>query len=122
MNTENSLYERIYAQVDLIPPGKVASYSQIGRLVGACSGRVVGFALAALPQSRYEEVPWQRVINMQGRISPHGFGGLLQRQLLSDEGIVFAPDGSIPLQEYQWQEGLPSGEQKERSPYRKKRS
>ena len=36
------LYQRIYAMVRQIPPGKVATYGQIARLVGGCTLRNLG--------------------------------------------------------------------------------
>lgn len=95
------LYARIYAAVRQIPSGKVASYGQIAELVGGCSARVVGYAMAATPQGA--EVPWQRVINSMGKISPRGdFGSLIQRQLLEEEGVEFDPDGRIDFEVYGW--------------------
>lgn len=44
------LYQRIYALIQQIPPGRVATYGQLARLV-ATTPRVVGFALAALPEN-----------------------------------------------------------------------
>ncbi len=99
---EDSLFERIRRIVKQIPPGKVAYYSQVGAYCGGCSGRVVGFAMASLNAEEAKQVPWQRVINIKGRISPHGFGGLLQRELLEQEGIEFRPDGSIDFEKYLW--------------------
>lgn len=63
---------------------------------------MIGFALAALPNG--SDVPWQRVVNRQGKISPHGvgFGSMIQRTLLEDEGIVFTLDGEIDLKIYGW--------------------
>lgn len=96
------LYERIYAAVRQIPVGRVATYGQIARLVGGCSAQMVGFALAALPNG--SDVPWQRVINAKGKISPRGigFGSLIQRTLLEEEGIIFMRDESIDLNTYGW--------------------
>lgn len=96
------LYESIYALVRQVPPGRVITYGQVARLVGGCSARMVGYAMAALSEGM--DVPWQRVINARGRISPHGFGygSALQRQLLEEEGIIFRPDGSMDLDEYGW--------------------
>jgi methylated-DNA-protein-cysteine methyltransferase-like protein len=96
------LYERIYAAVRQIPVGRVATYGQIARLVGGCSAQMVGFALAALPNG--SDVPWQRVINAKGKISPRGigFGSLIQRTLLEEEGIVFMQDEIIDLNTYGW--------------------
>ncbi|RLB62541.1 MAG: methyltransferase, partial [Deltaproteobacteria bacterium] len=62
-----SLFSAIYALVFKIPPGHVTTYGQIARAVG-CTARTVGFAMAALPSG--SDVPWQRVINAQGKISP----------------------------------------------------
>lgn len=96
------LHQQIYDLVRQIPPGKVASYGQIARLHGGCTPRMVGFALAALPSP--SDVPWQRVINAQGKISPHGFGfgSELQRQLLLSEEIQFDEQGRISFEQYGW--------------------
>jgi methylated-DNA-protein-cysteine methyltransferase related protein len=103
MTSDPPLYERIYAMVRSIPPGRVATYGGIARLVGGCSGHMVGFALAALRGSD-NDVPWQRVINHLGKISPHGigFGSAIQRQLLEDEGILFDQDGRVDLNRFGW--------------------
>jgi len=96
------LYESIYRLVRQVPPGKVVTYGQVARVVGGCSARMVGFAMASLQEGM--NVPWQRVINAKGRISPHGFGygSALQKQLLEEEGIIFRPDGSIDFDVYGW--------------------
>ncbi len=96
------LYSQIYAIVRQIPPGKVASYGQIAGIVGTCTARMVGYAMAALPEGT--DVPWQRVINAQGKISPHGFGygSWLQEQLLREEGVEFDPQGRINFKVFGW--------------------
>ena len=69
------LYPKIYALVRQIPSGKVASYGQISKIVGGCSGRMVGYAMSALKSTReLDDVPWQRVINSQGKCSTFGDG------------------------------------------------
>jgi methylated-DNA-protein-cysteine methyltransferase-like protein len=95
------LYQRIYALIHQIPPGHVSSYGQVARLVG-CTARTVGFALAALPSGH--DVPWQRVVNSLGKISPRadGFGNDLQRYLLEIEGVCFDENGRIDLDDYGW--------------------
>ena len=85
MEEEPKLYDLIYAIVRQVPPGKVATYGQIARIAGRCSAQMVGFALASLrSRADGDDVPWQRIINAQGKISPHGFGmgGHMQRVLL----------------------------------------
>ena len=98
---ELPLYERIYAVVRQIPPGKVATYGQIARITGGCSARMVGYALAALNR---DDVPWQRVINAKGKISPHGagFGTSIQRNLLEQEGVQFDTEGRVDFNEVGW--------------------
>jgi methylated-DNA-protein-cysteine methyltransferase-like protein len=96
------LYERIYAVVRQIPPGKVASYGQIAGIVGGCTPRMVGYAMAATPDG--SDIPWQRVINAQGKISPHGygFGSAMQRALLEEEGVKFDANDRIDFKQFGW--------------------
>ena len=93
------LYDRIYALVREIPPGRVATYGQIAAIVG-CTARVVGYAMAACPS---DSVPWQRVINSRGEISPRpGGGASRQRALLDAEGVGFSAAGRVNLQMVRW--------------------
>jgi len=98
------LHERIYAMVRRIPPGKVTTYGRIAELVGGCTARMVGYAMAALKNNAVPDVPWQRVINAQGKISLHGdgFGNALQRALLEEEGVQFDADGRVDFAVYGW--------------------
>lgn len=102
MQPERPLYERIYAVVRQIPCGKVATYGQIATVVGGCTARMVGYALSALPEGL--DVPWQRVINAQGKISPHGegFGSAVQEELLRAEGIEFDEQHTIDFARFGW--------------------
>jgi methylated-DNA-protein-cysteine methyltransferase-like protein len=97
-----SLYDRIYDMVRRIPHGRVATYGQIARLVGGCTPRMVGYAMAALSEDR--DVPWQRVVNREGKASPRstGHGDLIQRSLLEAEGISFDHRDRLDLARYQW--------------------
>jgi methylated-DNA-protein-cysteine methyltransferase-like protein len=97
-----SVYEQIYEVVRRIPPGKVATYGQIAKIVGRCTPRMVGYAMAALPYGK--EVPWQRVINHKGEISPRsrGDGAMRQRRLLQGEGIQFDQKGRLNLKRVRW--------------------
>ena len=96
------LYTRIYAVVAQIPPGRVAAYGQIASIVGNCTARMVGYAMAAVPPG--SAVPWQRVINAQGKISPRfdGGGSELQRALLLDEGVEFDATGKVDWAHVRW--------------------
>ena len=95
-------YERIYAVVGQIPSGRVATYGQVAAIVGACTARMVGYAMAALPHDT--DVPWQRVINRQGKVSPRssGHGGAMQREILEAEGVRFDAQGRVDFDQVGW--------------------
>lgn len=96
-----SVYARIYDIVRQIPRGRVATYGQVAAIEGHCSARMVGYAMAALGQA---DVPWQRVINGQGRISERSSGGgtLRQRLKLMQEGVLFDSKGRIDFEVFGW--------------------
>ncbi len=96
------LYELIYAVVRQVPAGRVTTYGAVAKLVSGCDARMVGYAMAATPKG--SGVPWHRVINSQGKISPHGagYGTALQRKLLEEEGIIFDLKGKTDLQKFGW--------------------
>jgi len=92
-----------------IPSGKVATYGQIAKLIPPPGGmdpkaylafgaRWVGGAMAACPN----DVPWQRVINSKGEISPRR-GAEEQRALLEAEGVEFDERGRVDLKKYKWE-------------------
>jgi methylated-DNA-protein-cysteine methyltransferase-like protein len=98
----------VWEIVRQIPPGKVATYGQIAALIpppegmtlhsyDALGARWVGGAMGACPP----DVPWQRVINAQGKISLRQ-GAEQQRQLLEAEGITFDERERVNLSRYKW--------------------
>lgn len=100
---------RVWEIVQAIPPGRVATYGQIAHLALKANGlmdqkarafgpRWVGGAMASSPPG----IPWQRVINSQGKISLKGANQSEQRILLESEGVVFDERGRIDLNIYQW--------------------
>jgi methylated-DNA-protein-cysteine methyltransferase-like protein len=51
-----------------------------------------------------EGVPWQRVINSQGKLSLRPGGGAQhQRELLEEEGVVFDDHERVDLKIYAWE-------------------
>ena len=94
-------FEAVYSAIQEIPHGKVTSYSHIALLLGFPKRpRQVGVCLKHLPTydptepNKYfyhdENVPWQRVVNAKGGISPRGDGGSAanrQAQKLREEGV-----------------------------------
>ena len=98
---EDFLFQ-VYAIIEEIPYGQVASYGQIAALAGrANNSRLVGRALrmAAL----YGDFPCHRVVNFQGRLTP-----LWDQQydLLREEGVSFTERGFVDMKKHQWQQGL----------------
>ncbi len=106
----------VWSIVRQIPAGRVASYGQIARLIpvpegvdqetySAFGARWVGSAMARCP----DDVPWQRVINAKGEISPRP-GAEHQRRLLEAEGVVFDARGRVDLGRFGWQGPGPGSE------------
>lgn len=103
-------FELVWKFVRQIPPGKVSTYGRVAAYIPPPKGmsirayevrgaRMVGGAMAACP----ENVPWQRVINSQGKVSlREGGGGEAQRELLMSEGVVFDSKDRIDLKVYLW--------------------
>lgn len=100
------LYRAIWRTVSRIPRERVATYGQIAALAGRSGQpRLAGYALRCTPEG--SGIPWHRVVNAQGRISPRapsivGGEGNLQRALLEAEGVVFDRTGRIDLKRYLW--------------------
>jgi methylated-DNA-protein-cysteine methyltransferase-like protein len=112
-------YEQVWRLARLIPRGQVATYGQIAHLIPAPTGvnlddykafspRWVGSAMAACPM----DVPWQRVINSQGKISERP-GAERQRQLLEEEGVIFVKD-KVDLKKYGWKGPGEGGEPRQK--------
>jgi methylated-DNA-protein-cysteine methyltransferase-like protein len=101
---------QVWELVQQIPVGRVSTYGQIAALIPPPAGmseqdykawgaRWVGGAMAACP----EGVPWQRVINSQGKISLRpGGGSQRQRELLEAEGIVFDERERVDMKRFGW--------------------
>ena len=105
----------VWHLVRRIPRGRVVTYGQIAMLLPPPPGveieayrafgpRWVGGAMANCP----DDVPWQRVINSQGRISERP-GAERQRVLLEEEGVVFVKD-KVDLKKFGWKGLEDSGE------------
>ncbi len=105
----DTFFQTVWKIVRLIPPGKVSTYGQIAGFIPPPEGilpddhmanraRWVGHAMAASPG----DVPWQRVINSQGKISARQ-GAREQRKMLEAEGVVFDTRERIDLARFGWQ-------------------
>jgi methylated-DNA-protein-cysteine methyltransferase-like protein len=103
--------QKVWELVRQIPPGKVSTYGKIAALIPPPAGvdpkaylafgaRWVGGAMAACPR----DVPWQRVINSQGKVSLRpGGGGINQREMLESEGVIFDDRDRVDLKIYAWE-------------------
>ena len=108
---------RVFAVVRCIPAGKVATYGQVGRLIGAPRGaRSVGYALHANPEPGTEPgcIPCHRVVFKDGSMATgFAFGGPdEQRRMLAAEGVGFDEEGRVLMDAFQWDgrlEGAPTG-------------
>jgi methylated-DNA-protein-cysteine methyltransferase-like protein len=101
---EPSFRERVYALVLRIPAGRVMSYGQVARVLGAgYDARAIGNIMHATPDDG-RHIPWHRVINAQGRCSTAGMTTPpdLQQRLLETEGLVFDEKGRCRIKAYLW--------------------
>lgn len=95
---ENLIYE-ILSVVEEIPPGKVASYGQIARLIGRDNNaRLVGKVLSQA--DGYGDYPCHRVVNHAGRLAPHFWE---QKDLLLAEEVKFKDDTHVDMKKCQWE-------------------
>ena len=94
--------DRVYEIVRQIPVGRVMTYGQIAEILGeGYTPRTVGYVMHGADT---ENVPWQRVINSQGKCST---GRLtipvnLQQDMLEQEGVVFSDKGTCDLRRFEW--------------------
>lgn len=104
---------RVFSVVRRIPAGKVATYGQVGRLIGAPrAARYVGYALHANPEPGTDPgcIPCHRVVFKDGRMATgFAFGGPdEQRRMLAAEGVAFDDEGRVLMDAFQW-DGRPEG-------------
>ena len=102
---------RVFEVVRRIPKGKVSTYGQVARLIGAPrSARYVGYALRANPEPGTDpgSIPCHRVVFKDGRLATgFAFGGEgVQRAMLEEEGVTFDDDGRVIMEGNLWS-GIP---------------
>ena len=95
-----TFFVRVYTLVRRVPHGRVVTYGQVARALGAPrAARTVGWAMRVAPES----VPWHRVVNARGEIALRPTTGYHeQRARLKAEGIRFDRAGRIDLDKYGW--------------------
>lgn len=95
------LFQRAIQLILAIPSGKVLTYGQAAKWIGApgCA-RHISWILSS--SSKKYQLPWHRVISSSGKISlPIGSGYQKQKRLLEKEGVLFTKD-RIDLTNYLW--------------------
>ena len=107
---EPSYRKRVYDLVRQIPKGRVMTYGQIAAILGeGYTARTVGYVMHGADA---EAVPWQRVINAQGKCST-GKMTLpinLQQSILESEGVKFDQQGRCDLGLLRWEPDIPVNE------------
>lgn len=99
-----TVFEKIYQVVCMIPRGKVSTYGAVAAKAGNPRwSRVVGYALHVNP--RPGEIPCHRVVNREGRLAPaFAFGGInVQAELLRQESVAVEND-TVDLSRYLWRD------------------
>lgn len=116
-------YDRIvWSIVWRIPPGRVLTYGQIASMIPPPEGmdvssyeriapRWVGYAMRRCMSDDLNNphdpsqpsIPWQRVVNSQGRSSLRGYEESQQITRLEDEGVEFGREGRIDFRVYGWE-------------------
>jgi methylated-DNA-protein-cysteine methyltransferase-like protein len=105
----DAFYQTVWKIARLIPAGEVCSYGQIAGYIPCPAGvtpgdyaafrsRWVGQAMSACPP----DVPWQRVINAQGKISYRAGSGE-QKRRLEAEGVEFDAKERVDFARYGWE-------------------
>ncbi|KAL2149773.1 hypothetical protein VTH82DRAFT_8425 [Thermothelomyces myriococcoides] len=109
-----AFFHAVYSAVQEIPHGKVTSYGHIAKLIGTPQRpRQVGVCLKHLPSDpsarfNHDNVPWQRVINAKGIISPRSqpSGARNQAAALEAEGVTVTRGAlgelMVDFAEYGW--------------------
>ncbi len=100
----SGFHRRVYEVVRRVPRGRVTTYGDVARLAGSHgAARQVGYAMAALTPA-HGDVPWHRVINARGAISPGRDPARAQEQrlLLEAEGVAVDQAGRLDLARLRW--------------------
>ena len=96
------VFAAFYDVVRRIPAGTVATYGQVARMAGMprCA-RTVGYAMAGCKDT---SVPCHRVVDRFGGTKTcfDTYAPGTQRALLEAEGVQFRPNGTVDLEQSQW--------------------
>ena len=86
--------EDIYSMLLTIPKGKVSTYGDLAKALGnPAASRHVGKILSKNPNPI--KVPCHRVVMSNGKIGGYAFGTEKKKELLQNEGVIFADDHRV---------------------------
>ena len=91
--------------VSSVPKGKVVSYGDVAKAVGAPrASRQVGWALHCNPKPGI--IPCHRVVFKDGSLtSGFAFGGReVQKAMLESEGVEVSADFKIDMKKFRWED------------------
>lgn len=97
-----SFFERVWAVVARIPPGRVTTYGDIAQHLGRRgAARTVGWALN---EAAGTGLPCHRVVNRNGVLTGrrHFETPDVMEERLRSEGVTFVEDGRVALEEHRW--------------------
>jgi len=101
----DDFYERVWAVVAQIPPGRVTTYGDIAEHLGRRgAARTVGWALNAAIGSG---LPCHRVVNRYGALTGrrHFETPDVMEERLRSEGVTFTEEGHVDLDRHRWVPG-----------------
>ena len=98
----NTFTRRALQIIRSIPEGRVTTYGIVAAAAGNhCGARQVARILCS--SSDMHHLPWHRVINRNGEISPRrSMSHIDQRRLLELEGVNFDGKGKIDFDRFLW--------------------
>jgi O-6-methylguanine DNA methyltransferase len=103
MDIPMTFREKVYELARQIPPGKVATYGQLAKLVGKPkAARAVGMFMRTNPDA--PRMPCHRVVAADGSLTGYSAeGGVAKKQqMLTTEGVFFR-NGKVDLSKSSWQ-------------------
>ena len=109
--TRSDFFERVWAVVRDVPPGRVTTYGHVARHLGVGRGaRAVGWALQAVARSDAGPlwVPCHRVVNRDGALSGrrHFETPTVMEERLRAEGVA-VEGGRVDLAAHLWDPSAP---------------
>lgn len=105
-STAVNFREQVLQLISQVPPGRLVTYGQVARVLGRPrASRVVGGFLSSLNSGELH-VPWQRVVNREGKVSERADifaqADPVNEQIdrLAEEGLELDSQGRYSLKKY----------------------